>query len=552
MLLAAVLLAGTVCALVGPFIVRRFIDDVTGGRGDPGTIGSLVIAFAVVGVARHALTAAETGVASSVAWRGTNRLRADVVDHALKLPMRFHHQTTPGAMVERVEGDISLLGNLFSRFVVTIVAEALIVIGVVVAMWWLDWRIGVIFLISMVVGGVVIPRVATVGEEAYRRSRAAVSTYMGGLEERLTAVEDLQALGASGYALGGLRRLHRFVLREELRAALIGSSLVWALASVFTAVITLLALTVGGLRFGAGAMTLGTVYLIFAFTQQLQEPLIRLSNQLQDLQRAMAGLSRTRDLLNEEPEPDDGTAVLPSADLGISAHSVSFAYHPGTTVLRELSFEIPAGGSVGIVGRTGGGKSTLAKLVAGLERPDTGQLKLGDTDITTVARRSLRARVALVTQDVFLLDASIRDNIALFDPSFSEVAIWEALDRLGLRDWVARFPAGIDSVVSQRTVSAGQAQLLALARVSLSDPAVLVLDEASARLDPDTESHLNAALRPVITGRTSVVIAHRLTTLDQVDLIMVIDDGQVVEFGPRESLRTAVGGRYAALLEHAR
>ncbi|WP_423465229.1 ABC transporter ATP-binding protein [Promicromonospora sp. MS192] len=546
--LGVVLLGATAAALASPFVVREFIDGVVTGTTTAFETTRLVVVFGVLGVARYALSAAEAGLAESVAWRSTNRLREDVLRHALDLPLERHRSATPGEWVERVDGDISLLSNLFSRFVITVVGEVLVVVGVVAALFTVDRRIGLLFLVCLTAGLLGLRWIAGWGRDAYRDSRAAVGRFMGYVEERLRGVEDLQALGAVGHALAGLAERHRHVLRTDLRSALVGSSLVWASASVFTAVVTALALGLAGLRFGQGALTIGTVYLVFSFTQQIQEPLIRLSHQLQDYQRAMAGLSRTREILELPAERRTGPVSLAGDRGAVTFDDVTFGYVPGHPVVSGLSFELRPGQTLGVVGRTGAGKSTVARLLAGLVRPESGQVRLGGVDTADVGTAELRDAVALVTQDVFLFDASVRDNVTLMDPDVTDERLTEALTALGLTDWVRRLPHGLDTRVSDHVVSAGEAQLLALTRVMVRDPAVVVLDEASARLDPETERRLDTALRPVLAGRTAVVVAHRLSTLDRVDLIAVVDDGRLTELGPREELMADQRSRFAAML----
>jgi len=548
-LLGAVLLGATAAALASPFVVREFIDGVVAGSLDAAGSTRLVLVFGALGVARYALSAAESGLAESVAWRSTNRLREDVLQHAVDLPLQAHHSATPGEWVERVDGDISLLSNLFSRFVITIVGELLVVTGVVSALFAVDRQIGLLFLVCLLLGLAGIRWIADWGRGAYRTSRGAVARFMGYVEERLRGVEDLQTLGAVDHAVQGLKGHHQRVLRTDLRAALVGSSLVWASASVFTAVVTALALGLAGLRFGQGALTIGTVYLVFSFTQQLQDPLIRLSHQLQDYQRAMAGLSRTREILDTPTERRGGSASLPDDPREVTFDDVTFGYAPGRPVISGLSLTLRPGQTLGVVGRTGAGKSTVAKLLAGLVRPDDGQVRLGGVDTASVDIGELRAQVALVTQDVFVLDATVRDNVTLMDPEVTEAQVETALAALGLTEWVRRLPHGLDTRVNEHLMSAGEAQLLALTRVLIRDPAVVVLDEASARLDPATERRLDGALRPALEGRTAVVIAHRLATLDRVDLIAVIDDGRLVEAGPRDELLADERSRFAAMVQ---
>jgi ATP-binding cassette subfamily B protein len=301
---------------------------------------------------------------------------------------------------------------------------------------------------------------------------------------------------------------------------------------------------------GAQAMSLGTAYVVFAYVQRMQEPLIALSHQMQDFQRAVAGLSRVRALLALEREDPGGAAELPrSGPLSVRFDEVTFGYEPERPTLHGVSFAVPAGGSLGIVGQTGSGKTTIARLLVGLHRRQAGRIEIGARTIDEVRLASLRERVAMVTQEVLVLGGTVRDNVTLFDADISDADVLAAIEALGLRPWYDALPDGLDTRVGDDAgrLSAGQAQLLALTRVFVRNHGVLLLDEASARLDPQTEELLDRALAPLLRDRTTVIIAHRLSTLRHVDEILVLDDGRVVEYGPRAELLADVGSRFTAM-----
>jgi ABC-type multidrug transport system fused ATPase/permease subunit len=291
------------------------------------------------------------------------------------------------------------------------------------------------------------------------------------------------------------------------------------------------------------------VYLIFAYTTMLNQPVEELMRQLDDLQQATAGIMRVQELLAVEPRIVDAPAgaPLPGGPLSVELDAVSFAYPDDDLVLREVSALVPAGGVLGLIGRTGSGKTTLTRLLLRLYDPTGGAVRLGGVDLRAVPNADLRARVAVVTQDIQLFSATVRENLTFFDPDIPDDRLVAALDALGLGDWLRGLPAGLDTPLAAggSGLSAGQAQLLAFARALLRDPGLIILDEASSRLDPATERQLEQALTRLLAGRTAIIIAHRLRTLDRVDQIMLLEDGLVRERGPRADLARDPESRFA-------
>src|SRR5207248_2868727 len=313
----------------------------------------------------------------------------------------------------------------------------------------------------------------------------------------------------------------RSAVRRELVAMSVGSLGLQA-AGALLMLATATALGVGGYLFLAGAITLGSVYLIFAYTQVLLRPVEQISRQLQELQQAGASLRRIQHLFAEHSTIVDGTSELPPGPLGIELVDVTFGYVPEEPVLNGVSFRLEPGGVLGVLGRTGIGKSTLAKLLLRLHDTDDGQICLGGLDVRDVRLDCLRQRVGLVTQEIQIFHASVRNNLSLFDGTLSDARMYEILADLGLDDWLRRLPQGLDTVLAPHGagMSAGEAQLLAFARVFVRDPGLMILDEASSRLDPATERRLEHAIDRLLERRTGVVIAHRLGTIQRVDQIL--------------------------------
>ncbi len=548
-LLALLLLSTTALQLVSPLILRQFID-----RALEGTtlqtlllIASLYIGFAIL---LQVIKLFETWSAEYVGWTATNNLRADLALHVLGQDMSFHNQHTPGGLIERVDGDVFTLGNFFSRFIINVLGNLLLTIGVVVLLTRIDWRIG---LTVGLFASVTIATLMIFGRFTSRRfaaAREASAELMGFLEERIGGTEDIRSAGATAYVM---RRNHEFARAyyQRHKSAMILGSASFSTSNLLTVIGMALSLGVAATLYRDGAVSLGTVFVVFQFTQLLVQPVEEISRQLRDFQQATASIGRIRELQQIEPTiVDEPGAHLPPGPLAVDFDGVTFGYGPDEPTLRDVSFHLAPRQVLGIVGRTGSGKSTTIRLLFRLYDPDRGAIRLGDVDLRECALTDIRSRVALVTQEIQLFHATVRDNLTLFDRSIPDARIEEALVQLGLDAWRATLPDGLDTVLASGGggVSAGEAQLLALARVFLRDPDVVILDEASSRLDPATEARLERAIDILFNGRTAIVIAHRLATVRRADEVLVMADGRILEHGDRETLASDPTSRFAEML----
>lgn len=300
----------------------------------------------------------------------------------------------------------------------------------------------------------------------------------------------------------------------------------------------LIVFVLGSVLFKAGTITLGTFYLMFAYIELVRGPLDQITEELQDFQKAAASVKRVGELLGvQSEEVDQGRCDLPSGTLSVSFEQVEFGYGE-TPVLRDVSFALQPGKVLGVLGRTGSGKTSLTRLLLRLHDPKRGRVQIGGLDVREVPLAKLRQQVGMVTQEVRLFRGTVRENATLFDASVADEQIVEVLTELGLGEWLSRLPSGLDTLLeSGGGLSAGQAQLLSFARVFLRNPGLVILDEASSRLDPATERLIERAVRKLLQGRTAIVIAHRLETLQLVDEVLILADGQVAEHGAREALQ---------------
>jgi ATP-binding cassette subfamily B protein len=549
--LAVLMLIDLVLQLGLPRVVQTFIDSATGG-GALRTLLWIGVAYLAVALGQNVALVGWQYVAQNIGLIATNRIRADLTRHCLNLDMGFHNARTPGEMIERVDGDVAKLENFLSQFIVKVLLNGLLLAGVVVLLFLIDWRVGLPSVISVVVA-VVCARALTGPLASYSiKERQASAELFGLLEERLSGTEDIRANGAVAYVLRRHIERSRALFRSSVMRALLGV-ISWRSLNTAITIGATLSLTAGALLALDGVLTIGQVYLIFAYTSMLEHPVEELMRQLDDLQQATASIARVQQLLATEPQVVDAEqrAPLPDGALAVELDAVSFAYPGDELVLREVSALVPAGTVLGLLGRTGSGKTTMTRLLLRLYDPTGGAVRLGGADLRQVSNADLRSRVAIVTQEIQLFSATVRDNLTFFDPAIPDAQLMAALDALGMGDWVRALPAGLDTVLAAggAGLSAGQAQLLAFARAFLHDPGLIILDEASSRLDPATERQLERALTRLLEGRTAIIIAHRLRTLERVDQIMILEDGRVRERGLRAQLVRDTESRFAQLLQ---
>ncbi|MDO8390239.1 MAG: ABC transporter ATP-binding protein [Actinomycetota bacterium] len=536
--------------LAGPLVVRRIIDLASSGSATGSGLVALAGLFLGLAVAAQLLTVAVAWFATVTAWRTTNQIRLSLAGHVLGLDHGFHRSHTPGELIQRVDGDVTSVSDFLGRVVPRAVGALTMVTGMVVVLAVVDWRLALgalayaLVALSMIVRG----RHRAVGESS--DEMGAYAHLYGGIEERLTAGEDLRANGAGAHAIWRFVEESAAVMRSALRRERAFLRLWWTVQGA-VAVGASMSLVAGAVLVGNGAISLGTAFLLFQYVLLLERPLEDVVQQLETVQKANGAMTRVIDLFAVRSTIiDDGTTLPAPGPLSIQFDEVCFEYGDGEPVLHDVNVAIAAGRSVGVVGRTGSGKTTLSRLLLRLVEPTGGVVRLGGVPIAAVPLTELRRRVALVPQEVELFSGSVRDNVTLFDPDPSDTQVAEALRRVGLdalADGDVHRPLGAGG----SGLSAGEAQLLALARVWLRNPDLVVLDEATARVDPATEARLEAAVAELIRGRTTVVIAHRLSTLRHLDEIVVLDHGRVVEHGDREALASADASHFRHLLQLA-
>jgi ABC-type multidrug transport system fused ATPase/permease subunit len=550
MVLALLLLGQIGLQLVTPQILRLFIDTAV-GSADQTTLTNAAILFLAAGLAGQVLAVAVTYLSQRVAWTATNNLRLDLIFHCLQLDQSFHKQHTPGELIERVDGDVNSLSNFFSKFVVHVAGNALLLVGILVLLFLEDWRVGLVLSLFTAATLVILIRVRSATVAPWVKVRQIQAEFFGFLGEKLSGLEDIRANGAKGYVTSSFYDFLRRWFPLFRRAWIAGLSLRMSMMGLI-AVGNALAFVLGLYVWQVEGATIGTVYLIFHYTNLLYSPLNQLRNELTDLQQAEANIGRIQSLFSTQSALKDGIGPpLPAGPLAVTFQDVSFRYDQEETVLRQIGLNLKPGRVLGLLGRTGSGKTTLARLLLRLYDVAEGEISLNGRPVRDLPLQNLRRHVSLVTQEVQLFQATVRDNVTFFNPAVSDERVTAVLQELGLGSWLASLPNGLDTLLASGSsgLSAGQAQLLAMARVFLTEPGLVILDEASSRLDPATEQLMEQALNKLLHGRTAIIIAHRLKTVQRADDILILEDGRIVEQGPREQLAGDSSSHFYHLLQ---
>jgi ABC-type multidrug transport system fused ATPase/permease subunit len=552
-LMFVAMLLATAAALAPPYLAGRAIDD--GIRnGDLGALDVIVILFVVAAVVNWGATYAQTYLVNWVGERALQDLRLRIFRHLQTMSVGFYSRRKTGVLISRITNDVEALDQLVTDGVVTLFSASLTLIGTVAILLVLDLKLALVTfaVFPLLAAGSVAFRIASAG--AYRLTRETVAWVTAYLQETLSGVRVVRAFGQEP------RHKRRFAeLNDDNRVA--NMKTVYLNAAYFPTVELLSALATAAILLYGGnqvvsgnGVTIGVLASFVFYLQSFFDPIQQLSQLYTTYQAGMAALDKIFELLAVEPEmvekPD--AVELPRVAGEMRFEDVSFRYDPddpSTEALTHVSLDVPPGQTVALVGATGAGKSTFAKLVARFHDPTQGRVLVDGHDLRDVKEGSLRSQLGIVPQEGFLFSGTVRENIAFGKPGATDEQIREAAHAVRADEFVERLPDGYDTEVGERGghLSAGQRQLVAFARAAVADPRILILDEATSNVDVRTEARIEQGLRRLLAGRSAIVIAHRLSTIRGAGKIVVLDHGRVVEEGTHDELASA-GGPYERLL----
>jgi ATP-binding cassette subfamily B protein len=552
----AALLVGTAASLAPPLLAKIAIDDGI-SKHDTTTLVIVVVAFMLSALLVWAMTYVQTYLVGWVGQRALADLRIRIFKHLQSLPIGFYESRPAGVLISRMTNDIEALDSLVTDSVVTLFQAGLTLIGTVVILLTLDVKLALITfcIFPVLAAGSLWFRLASAG--AFRRTRETIGAITAYLQETLSGIRVVRSFGQEPYHEAQFAELN-----EDNRDA--NMTTVKLNATYFPAVEMLSGVAIagivlyGGYQAIEGTITVGTVVAFIAALSFLFDPIQQLSQLYTTYQSGMAALEKIFQLLDVRPDLTDspGAVRLPRIDGEIRFEDISFSYarrrgsekEPPVLALDGVSLDVQAGETVALVGATGAGKSTMAKLVARFYDPTEGRVLVDEHDLREISSSSLRSQMGIVPQEAFLFSGTIRENIAFGRPDASDEEVRAAAAAVGVDDFIAELEHGYDTEVGERgaQLSAGQRQLIAFARALIADPRILVLDEATSNVDLHTEGRIEEGLRRLLAGRTAIVIAHRLSTIRQAGRIVVLEHGQIAEQGSHDEL-IAAEGRYFEL-----
>lgn len=507
-----------------PRLAGSYLDGLNSGQITL-AIPLFYILFTIV---RELLNIVNTFISERVGWSAANRMRQVLFRHTVSLDMEFHKKNLSGEIIERIDGDVSFLANFFSTFFINLLGSLLMIGGILVYFYFYSMELGILFTIILI--GILLmfylPR--KIITALYMQMREAETIQFGYIEEHVRGEEDIRGIGKQDYTRRLLSRILEKTKRITVKAHFIGNlpfTGLFALLNIGDA----LSIAFGVMLYLRGDISIGTIYTFVSYVGLLSSPIWILRVEIDHMQKIMAAMNRIYSLLEVKSSISSGKKnLVKNSPVSVELENVSFSYVENQPVLKNINLHIAKGKAVGVVGKTGSGKTTLLNLLAKLYQTEQGIIKINGTDIREYNLDNYYQSVSFIGQSASIISGTLRENLTYGMPLTQDSDIIEALSRFGLDDWYKTLKDGLETVINANSISAGEAQLISLARLSLQKPSLILLDEITSYVDPKTEKLIQSALKAMIKERTIIINAHRITTLDIVDEVVALRNGTLI------------------------
>nr|WP_154958157.1 ABC transporter ATP-binding protein [Paenibacillus xylanexedens] len=536
-LLVVLILGATVVQLWHPQILKQFIDKAMTKSPLEQLVQYLVI-FLFLVLIGQVLNVVSNYTSKVIGYDSANKLRIDLIRHTSQLDMKFYNQYEQGKIIERAGGDVDALSNFFSSFVISFVANFLLIIGILSLLFRESTILGIAFSVFVIVALFLMNSLRKFVIPLWMKIMEAVDSFNTFILEHIASTEDVRSNGGRRYVFNKFFRVMQVWRRANVKGGLAGYLLFESTVLLF-ALGNTLALALSLYLWNTQSISIGTIYLIFAYTELLRNPIERIREQMEDFQSTEASIMRIKELLDTKSSIlYQGREHLPHGPVEVEFKNVFFSYDEAEQTLSDISFVLQPGKRLGIVGKTGSGKTTLIRLLFRFYNPVSGHIKIANKEVGRYEIDNLRENIGYISQDIQLLNATVRDNLVFYNQAIPDKDIIRVLSQVGLGNWLEQLPNGLDTEIEPGALglSSGETQLFAISRVMLTKPKILILDEASSKLDPITEKKLEVVLEELFRDKTVLIIAHKLKTLEHVDEILMLNSGYVIEHGSRTEL----------------
>jgi ABC-type multidrug transport system fused ATPase/permease subunit len=542
------LLTATATALAPPYLAKYALDDAVNGHGGS-RLFVVVAIFVAAGLANWGMTYVETYLTGWVGERILADLRVRLFEHLQRLSLGFYERNRAGVIISRLTNDVEAIDQLVTDGVTSLVQNTLTLLGTAIILFILDWRLALATCAVIPLMGVATAVFRTRSARAYAAVRERLGLVTATLAEDIAGMRIVQAFTREQPAFENFRAV-ALRYRDANMQTIVLNGIYFPIVDLLSTVALAVVLAYGGHLYFGGSISLGTLFAFMLYVQNFFDPVQQLSQLYNTFLSATAALDKIMGILDEEPEVLDrpGARELALIEGRVAFEGVRFTYGRGDEVLHGVDLDVRAGTTVALVGHTGAGKSTIAKLLARFYEPTHGRITIDDVDLNDVSQASLRRQLGVVPQEGFLFAGTVAENIAFGKPDATADEIVRAAQTVGAHDFILRLEDGYETQLGERgsRLSLGQRQLVAFARALLADPRILILDEATSSVDIGTERRIEQALRVLLAERTAFIIAHRLSTIRDADLIVVLEHGRVVEQGSHDKL-LARRGLYMSL-----